>query len=374
MRLHSIVPIAVRLPLRKPIKMSGITVAAAENLLVRIEDEKGNVGWGEAASAPTMTGDLPAGLVAAVEFMRQELEGLDVEDLGSFAEKLETLLYGNEAAKSAVDMAVHDLRGRREGVPAFQLLGGARRSRTPVLWILAAGETGADVAEAKAKVADGFVALKVKVGNAQAEDRVARDLERSAAVREAVGNGPRISADANQGYAREEGVGFSRGARQAGLDFIEQPIRGRDLEGMQSVVAAGEVPVGADEGIHSLDDLVRHHEMKAAHGGSLKILKLGGMAKVMEAGQRAEALGMHINLAGKIAESSVGSAAIAHLAVALPQIDWDASVTNQYLAEDVVKNPIAIRDGHVAPPQEPGLGVVVDEARVARFAYRPGAG
>lgn len=371
MRLRSVTPVAVRLPLASPIKMAGITIAHAENLLVRVEDEMGNVGWGEAASAPTMTGDMPAGLVAAIEFMAPQIAGTEVEELGAFAERVEGLMYGNHAAKSAVDMAVHDLKGRREGLPVVDLLGGAKRARTPVLWILATAQADADVKDARAKSGEGFIAFKVKIGVGNGQDRVARDLERSAGVRQALGREPRISADANQGYAKEEGVSFSRGARQAGLDFIEQPVRGDDLEAMQAVVSAGDVPVGADEGLHSIADLERHHDLKAAHGGSLKILKLGGMRQVMQAGHRADALGMSVNLAGKIAESSIASAAIAHLAAALPQVDWDVSVTNQYLSEDIARNPVRIVDGHVIPPEGPGLGIAVDEDRVARFAYRP---
>lgn len=371
MRIKSIVPVAVRLPLTRPIKMSGITVADAENLLVRVEDVDGHVGWGEAASAPTMTGETAAGMYAAVNFMRPALEGVEIEDLASFGTALDEAIYGNPAAKSAVDMAVHDLVARHRGISVAELLGGVRRDVLPVLWMLAAGERGADVADAAARRDEGFVAFKVKVGLKGDEGRVDRDLERAGEVRSRLGDGPRISADANQGYSRPEGVRFSRGAGAAGLTFIEQPIRGTDLDGMSEIVAAGEVPVGADEGIHSVGDLERHHAMKAAHGGSLKVIKLGGLGQVMEAGRRADALGMNVNLAGKIAESSIGSSSIIHLAAALPQVNWDISVTHQYLAEDLVAEPIRVRDGHVALPQGPGLGVVVDEKKVERFAYRP---
>jgi muconate cycloisomerase len=310
-------------------------------------------------------------MFAAINYMRSHLEGAEVEDLDAFAVTLKRLMYGNAAAKSAIDMAVHDLVARRRRVSLVELLGGARRERTPVLWMLAGSETAADKAEGAAKAAEGFVAFKVKVGLKGPADRALRDLERAGEVRAALGVKARISADANQGYSREEGISFSRGARRAGLDFIEQLVSADDLEGMQAIVRAGEVPVGADEGIHSISDLERHHDLKAAHGGSLKILKLGGVAEVLKAGRRAEALGMQVNLAGKTAESSIGSAAIAHLAAALPQVNWDVSVTNQYLAEDIAQNPIHIWEGHVAPPSGPGLGIEVDEERIRRLSYSP---
>ena len=370
MQLKSVIPIAVRLPLVRPISMAGVTLREADNLLIRVEDELGNVGWGEGASAPTMTGETLAGMLAAAEFLRPLLEGVEVEDLGTFAGFVDRLIYGNSSVKAAIDIAVHDLAGRRRKVPLYDLLGGKCRDRIAVLHMLATGNRATDLADARAKADEGYQAYKVKVGVAGPAGRVSRDLERCAEIRAELGPDARISADANQGYRREEGVEFAESAEGAGLDFLEQPIHGADLEGMQAIVAAGPVLVGADEGIHSIGDIERHHSMKAAHGGSLKIIKLGGMDGVMRGGRRAHALGMHVNLAGKTAESSIATMAIVHAATALPQLDWDVNVTNHYLVGDLTSDPLTIGNGHVAPSDRPGLGVDVDEASVLRFAYR----
>src|SRR5690606_7564959 len=114
-------------------------------------------------------------------------------------------------------------------------------------------------------------------------------------------------------------------------------------------------------------DISRHHEAGAAAGGSLKPIKLGGAFQVMAAARLMQRLGMHVNLAGKAADTSIASAAIAHLSVALPQLDWDANITNQYLAGDVVADPVAVVDGHIVAPVEPGLGVTVLEDKLARY-------
>jgi muconate cycloisomerase len=102
-------------------------------------------------------------------------------------------------------------------------------------------------------------------------------------------------------------------------------------------------------------------------GGSLKLIKLGSAAEVMNAGRLMQSLSMQVNLAGKTADTSIASAAISHLAVALPTLEWDASVTNQYLADDVVKNPIQVVDGHIVTPEGPGLGITVDEDKLAKY-------
>ena len=366
MRIRSLTPFWISLPLLKPFKMSNVTVKTAENLLVRVEDTDGNVGWGEAASAPNMTGDFPEGMVAAAQLMKSFVEGMEVDDLAGFAERIDGIMYGNQGSKSAVDVAVHDLAGKRAGVPVAELLGGIVRRDIPILFMLATGDLAVDVAMARKKSDEGIVAFKVKVGTTN----VAADLERCTAVRELLGASARISADANQGFSREEALRFAAGAKAAGLDFIEQPIDGHDVEGMALVAAATPVPIGADEGIHSHADIEHHHALRAARGASLKTIKLGGMSPVMIAGRRMQALGMSVNLAGKIADSSVASAAIVQLGAALPQIDWDASVTCQYLADDITVDPVRVERGHVRLSDRPGLGFDVDEAKLSNSSVR----
>jgi L-alanine-DL-glutamate epimerase-like enolase superfamily enzyme len=139
---------------------------------------------------------------------------------------------------------------------------------------------------------------------------------------------------------------------------------------MALVAAATPVAIGADEGIHSHEDIERHHDLGAARGASLKTIKLGGVSQVMVAGRRMQELGMSVNLAGKVADSSVASAAIVQLGAALPQIDWDVSVTCQYLAEDVAIEPIRFEHGHVRLSDRPGIGIEVDEAKLSRSSVK----
>lgn len=364
MRIRSVTPFLTSLPLAKPFKMSNVTIVTAENLLVRIEDTDGNVGWGEACSGPMMTGDVPAGLAAAARFMGGLLVGVSVEDPSSFAGTIGPLVYGNRGAKSALEMAVYDLAAKRVGLPVSELLGGTLRREVPALFILAAGDLSRDLEMAKTKADEGFVVFKVKVGTTTVD----RDLERCAAVRNLLGKGVRISADANEGYSREEALHFVSSAEDAGLDFIEQPVRGADLDGMAQIAAATPVPLCADEGIHSVEDIKRHHELGAARGASLKTIKLGGLSPTMHAGRMMCGLNMSINLAGKVAESSVAGAAIIQLAAALPKIDWDASVTCEYLANDVTRTSMRPVGGMIRQPDRPGLGIEIDADKLATYA------
>ena len=354
---------AVSVPLRSPMKMAGTEVRTADNLIIRIRDQDGNVGWGEGASAPAMTGETPEGMVAAARFMASRLEGSDVTDLPDLHLRLDRLMYGNHGAKAAIEIALLDLAGKRQKNPLYELLGGKVRGDAIILTMVAGGDLQTEIEDVKRQVEAGFSAFKVKVGVNNPE----HDLERAMAVRSAADSDARISADANQGYAREDAIRFAQGAAQAGLDFMEQLVAADDLDGMAACAQASSVPLGADEGLHSVRDIRLHKERGAASGGSLKPIKLGGAYAVLEASRLMQDLGMHVNLAGKLAETSIASAAIAHLAVTLPQLDWDASVTNQYLADDIVTDPVEIVNGRVRPNDEPGLGIVPSEEKLAKY-------
>ena len=110
---------------------------------------------------------------------------------------------------------------------------------------------------------------------------------------------------------------------------------------------------------------------KAGAGGvSLKLIKLGGITGALEAAKLCQKLGLSVNIAAKIAESSIASAATVHLACGVSRVDWGVSITHFYLAEDLVKKSLPLKDGFVSLPDQPGLGIEVDETRVRRYAQQ----
>jgi muconate cycloisomerase len=145
---------------------------------------------------------------------------------------------------------------------------------------------------------------------------------------------------------------------------------GHDLAGMARVAAATDIAIGFDEGLHRMDDLRRHHEARAARGASLKTIKLGGLRPVCEAAQLCDDLDLKVNIAGKMSESGIATAAVLHLAAAVPSLDWGVSPTSPYLAEDILARPLQFSRGHALVPSGPGLGIEVDEERVRRFQLK----
>lgn len=358
--------IPVALPLTVPVSMSGITIRTADNILVRIEAADGTVGWGEAASAPTMTGDTLGGLTAAVrDHLAPLLIGQDAWQRPALMPRLKRSLVGNGGAHTAVEMALIDLAGRASGTPLIDLLGKARRQSVRPMWLL--GNKGLDqtVAEAQAKAADGIRFFKVKIGVKPLADEIATTLS----VRAALGPKIPLCADANCGLTLAAARRYVQATRPAKLLFVEQPLPYDDLKGLKALTRGSRTPIGIDEGIHSIADIERNAGA-GARGVSLKFIKLGGLTPALEAANLCRRLGLKVNVAAKMAESSVGAAATVAFACAAPNIDWGVSITHFYLAEDIVKAPLPFAGGTVALPAGPGLGVDVDEAKIERYRVR----
>ena len=362
MNISKIEPIAIGLPMIKPVIMAGEEVRRADNVLVRLQADNGLVGWGEAAAAPTMTGETTAGMVAAVHYLAPALLGRVVEDIGGALAALDGRMYGNHGAKAAIEIALHDLVGLATNQPAHALLGDRRRRRMAILGVIGGGDSAGDLRDAAQKKSSGLTAFKIKVGI----DTPVSDAERTRRICEILGTGALISADANQGYSVAQAIAFVRSVGGAGLDFFEQPVAADDLAGMAAVAAATDIAIAADEGIHGAADIRSHHERKAARGVSLKAIKLGGMRAVVEAARLCERLDMGVNVSCKTGESSIACAAALHIAAVIPEIAWGLTLTNAGLGEDVTLHPIQVRDGHADVLDRPGLGIDVDEDRVQR--------
>lgn len=362
LRIANFDAVGVAIPLASPIIMSGETVSHSSNLLVRVTDCEGRAGWGEAASAPLMTGETLPGMLAAARFAADRLVGMEVDSVDMLAANIEAAIYGNPGAKCAIEMAALDLIGKRTGKPLYELIGGRVRDWAPVVRLLSIGGEVSEPEQVRRFMDAGVRAFKVKVAAGEVE----ADLNRCLAVRESAGPSAQVSADANEGYLYEEALDFCSRCCDYGVDFVEQPLSSHSLQGMRDCVRKSSVPIGADEGFRSAQDVRRHWKKQAAMGGSLKPLKFGLM-RLMEVGSYMAGVGMHVNLAGKVAETAIGSAAITHIAVALPQLDWKVSVTNGYLVKDIANQPYTECGGSIKPTDAPGLGVTVDTEAMNSF-------
>lgn len=357
MRIKRVDAIAVRLPLRYPMRMANKVIEASDNVLVRIETDTGLVGWGEAAAAPRLTGHTQEGIVADIGVLADLLDGAD--PLHRIAHFLSASAFANSSAVAAVDIALHDLAGQALGVPVVELLGGPVETSFPVIALFGGEGFAADVAAAEKAFAAGYRWFKAKLGvNDPGVDRETLETLRTSFGDQAV-----LTGDVNTGWSQDEAIAALGTFGDAGLAFVEQPVAADDVAGMDAVARAVGVPIGVDEGIHGIADVVAFAPT-AVTGVSLKLIKMGGITGVLEGARIAGHLGLAVNLGGKVAETSLSTAALVHAAAALPEAGWGMSVTHTTTDHDVAVTPIPVVDGMVEVPSGPGLGVEVDEAAV----------
>jgi L-alanine-DL-glutamate epimerase-like enolase superfamily enzyme len=268
-----------------------------ETVVARVTDSDGRVGLGEAPQVWKVTGDSVAGSAACLEGpLRDAVLGRSTDPVATWP-LIAAAVAGNRAAKAALDSALHDLAGLR-GDPV------------PTVVTVSAGEPD-DIAEAaRARVAEGFSVLKLKVGT-DAET----DLARVRAVRAGAGPEATIRLDANQGWDAFAAVEVIRAIEDAGLriELVEQPVPARDLLGFAHVRRHVETPLMADESVCDLDDLVELIRHGSADLVNLKQAKAGGITPALELARVARLHGLGVSV-GCMLESHVGIRAAASLA------------------------------------------------------------
>jgi muconate cycloisomerase len=355
----------VRLPLRKPLIMSTYRIDDGPVLFLRIRAANGAEGWGEAAANPIMSGETLQGMQAVIDnYMKPRLLGRSALDRKALLQEIRAGLHGNSGALTAIDLALLDLAGRILRVSAVDLLGGAVRRQVRPLWLIGgSGIPEKDVEDAIELQEQEFSAFKLKVGVASVET----EIRSIAMLRKTLGDDVLLAADANMGWDVATAIRFTQSVAQYGVAFLEQPTRAGDVSRIAAVSAASPIPIGADESIHGTSDLLSHVRVRAIGGVSLKTIKLGGVSAVVSCGHLCDTLGLSINLA-MLMESSLATAAMIHAACAIPQIDWCLSLGHLWLAEDPVIRPLTCVNGMIECPRGPGLGVEVDERRIAALA------
>jgi len=340
-------------PLHTPFVTALRRSTTVDTLVVEIVDSDGRSGFGEAPEVWSVTGASLAGSDACVQTQfAPRLIGRDPDDLVARCREIQGAVTGNEAAKAAVDVALHDLVARRLGVPLVRLLGGTDLV-VPTDVTLSAGDADALARAAKDRVSEGFTVLKVKVGT-----DARGDIDRVRAVRAAVGPDVRIRLDANQGWTPREAVRVIRGVEDAGLDIelVEQPVSRWDIDGLAWVSDRVDTPILADESVFGVRDLVEVIRRRAADMVNVKLAKCGGLGPARTLLGLAEAHGMG-TLVGSMMEGPIGVAAAASLAAAYGTTavsDLDAA---WWLASSPVTGGIRYEGATVRLPDAPGLGV-----------------
>src|SRR3989475_2869974 len=366
MKIADVRVIQADIPVERPHKMSFTTLETMNFVLVRLETGDGLVGWGEAAclGGPTWSEESSESVPATIErYIAPGLAEREAGEVEPLARELARRVQGNPFARAAVEMALWDLNGKALGVPVHRLLGGRVRDRVPLSWSLAVADQDAEVEEARAKVARGHRIFKIKT----AALPLAEDVGRVKRLREALGPDVSLRVDANQGWDRSTALKAIRALEPWSLDFVEQPVPRWDLEGMAEIAKRVSVPIMADESCFSPHDALAIARLGGVSILGLKVTKSAGISNTLAIARIAEAASMTCYV-GCMIETSLGTAAYLHVALAAAPVTWGCELFGPLLLRgDVVRRPVQYADGAILALDGPGLGVDVDEAALKEW-------
>lgn len=332
-------------------------------VIVKVSTEDGVIGWGEAHH-----GRCPGAVAHIVNTtLRMLVEGQDANDVNGIWKRVydkQLASHGMGAgaclALSGIDMALWDIRGRALGIPLHRLLGGAMRAVPAYAGGVSLGyqDPQALVDEARAQVARGYTALKLRIG-----DSVQRDLERIAAVRKAFGDDMVILSDANTGYNLDDARRAMPGLDAHSVGWLEEPFPAHDYRSYREAKAFGRVPLAAGENHYTRFEFDRVIEDGAITVLQPDLSKTGGITEALRIAAMASAWKLPIH--PHTSMTAINMAASVHFLAAIDNSGYfeaDVSKNNLFRDKLVKSTPFELGpDGCVRPLEAPGIGVEVDE-------------
>jgi len=307
---------------------------------VTVTDNDGATGWGEAAPSKHY-GETADTVVSVMPVLAAVLEKADGWSLEALERSLAKAISFNASARAAVSAALHDLAGKRLGVPLHRMLGLDPTASPPTSFTLAIPPDESTLRE-RVREAAGYPVLKIKLGSTWDERivRIVREMEPGKVLR----------VDANAAWTPKHALRMIPFLQDLGVEFVEQPLPGHDVEGLRFVRERSSLPIIADESCLVSSDIPRL--AGAVDGINIKLAKCGGLREALRMVATARAHDMSV-MCGCMVESSLGITAAAQLAPLLDYADLDG-------AELVVNDPYRgakIEGGVISLPAGAGLGV-----------------
>ncbi|WP_306058032.1 mandelate racemase/muconate lactonizing enzyme family protein [Natronococcus wangiae] len=332
------------LPLASPLESASGTIASRDGFLVRItRNGDGAVGYGEATPLPGWT-ESYADCEAALERARTAIRTRGARDAVAAVDEA-------VAARHGVSLALADLEASSEPTPLYRYFSpNALVARVPVNTTIGDGPIGESVTAARRAVERGFDCCKLKVGRRSVDE----DVERLRRVREAVGPGVELRADANGAWSFDEAVAAIEAVADLGVSIVEQPLPAGALEGHAELRGRG-VAIALDEGLleHGVDSIC---EAQAADVVTIKPMALGGL----DIAQQVTAWIAELDITPLVTTTIDGVVArtgTTHLAASIPDVPACGLATGELLAEDLGRDPVLLENGAAVVPQTKGLGV-----------------
>jgi len=347
-------------------------------VLVKVYAE-GVVGYGQIrplAPHHSMPDNYGSIIATIKDVYAPKLLGKSIYNVLAFQELFEKTGPSNFNARAALDHALYDAMGKALHQPVYNLIGGLSQERLPLEWSISMyDDPSRSIADATRAVDEFKIGvLCMKSGHPEGWRQ---DVKNFIAIREAVGPEITLGMDPNTAWSVSDTVQVIRALQDHRLDYLEQPVARRDLNGMRMIrLQANGVPIMADEACGSVEDAHAIIEAEAADVLCIKLYKHGGITQARKIAAIAEAANLRVNCGGLAVQSQLEAAAGAHFYASLPANRVMPAREFIFGLGVVGPDPLVpetdfvISEGHVTPPSGPGLGITVDDAAVERLTLR----
>jgi L-alanine-DL-glutamate epimerase-like enolase superfamily enzyme len=364
----------IKIPVKSPYIFSHGILKEFTNVLVRIWTDEGIVGMGESSFVPGggVSEETPESVKPIIDnYLAKAIIDENPFNLELIHKKMDVIIPRNLIAKSGIDLSLWDIMGKSLNMPVYKLLGGIYESQ-----IIASYTLSIDTPEKMAKQAvirkqQGYLTLVIKIGRDSEYD-----IERLRQVREAVGPNIKIRLDANEAYRPDQAIRIIRQMEKYNPEFVEEPVKRWDLDGMAQVVHSVDTPISSDESNTSLASVRKIIEKKAASIINIKISKNGGIYRSKKIAALAESAGIPI-IVGGANTYEIGRQASRHFAISTAQAQMGlgsegCSPASQSKIDDITKKVVKYEDiskmkGYVAISSSPGLGIEIDVDKINKY-------
>lgn len=358
------------IPLPKPYKLSKLygTLYNTEPVVVKIHTDEGIVGYGETDAMPLFTGESPETVFVVIsEALAPALIGRDPLNIAKVHEVMDGITKDMHLAKAALDMACYDILGKFAGLPVCEILGGKLRDELPIMGSIGGGSPEKNAQDALGMLDKGYKSIMVKVGGSDVE----LDIDRTHAVRQAVGAGYPLIADANQGWDVRRAIRYIKGIDSCKLELFEQPIAAWDVDGLVKIKEKTDMALSADESVMSLENAKILIKEKAVDVFSMKVSKNGGIFRTKEIIDLAGFFGIDCLFNSMIEEGITQAASLALGASTRNLYEYGhAYFSPTRLEADISTFSEQIKNGNICVSTENGLGIEVLEDVVEKYCSK----
>ena len=364
MRVVRVAWLPFRIPYVAPFTTAHGSEQARLGAIIRVTADDGRVGLGEAAPLPAFGGGTLDDTLAQIAKLASRIAGHDLDAALALLDRLDYAEAGMSAAACGFDTALLDVKAQVAGLPLAKLLDLRAAAAVPVNAAIGAVDISAACRAAGQAVQAGILCVKLKVGVMGTGEA---ELARIAAVRATLGADIRLRIDANAAWDVPEAIAIIRAAERYQLELVEQPVAAFDLAGMALVRASVHTPIAADESVGGPEQAAQVIAAGAADVLVIKPMMAGGLRRSRAIIAQAQLAGLQTLVTTTI-DAGVGAAAALHLAATLPTPLACGLATGTLLVGDLLVQPIVVRNGALYVPDQPGLGVRIDERQVALYA------